>query len=99
MSECHAEQPVPTGNGLIDYKEVMARTGLRKTRVYELLDEREVEGCKLGRRKLFFRSSVDAYIERNRIGGKGASVPALAPSPRPRPRQRKAEQGRVFKFL
>jgi excisionase family DNA binding protein len=85
---------------VIDYKEVMARTGLGKTRVYELLDECEVEGCRLGGRKLFFRSSVDAYIERNRIGGSGA--PAVAPPPAParaRRRPRRADEGLVFKFL
>ncbi len=84
---------------IIDYKEVMARTGLGKSRVYELLDQGELEGYQPGRRKLFFASSVDAYIERNRIGGTGTPVPAPAPARRPRPRPLRAEEGRVFRFL
>jgi len=83
---------------VLDYKDVMARTGLGKTRVFELLDQGEFEGYQSGRRKLFFASSVDAYIERNRIGVRQTPVPA-PPFPRPRRRQSSAHEGRVFKYL
>ncbi len=69
---------------MLNYKQVMERTGLSRTKVYDLFERGELTGYRADGRRVFFASGVDAYIERNRN-----AAPAPAPPPPAAPRRRR----------
>lgn len=57
--------------------------GIGKTKIYELINAREIEIIKLGRATLIISASIEAFIERQR------EPTSAAPTPRKRGRPRK----------
>ena len=83
----------------LDYKQVMELTGLQKSYVYELFDRGELAGFRAGRRRLFFASGVQDYINRNRNAPARAPAPPAPPPRSPRRRPAAAAPATGFKFL
>src|SRR5262245_22130520 len=75
----------------LTYLEVMSRTRLGRSSVYKLFKVGELGGYRSGRRVLFLTASVEAYIERTKVGGKGSRE--LPPPPVPRRPNRPAPPG------
>lgn len=74
----------------LTYRQVMARTGLKKSSVYKLLETGHLTGYRpdgLGTKRkpaVFFESGVESYMERGRV--RPAPPEFLHPSPPPRRR-------------
>ena len=60
---------------VLNYKQVMELTGLKKSHIYQLFNVGKLSGYCSGKRKLFFESGVQQYMESNR------NVPAATPRP------------------
>jgi excisionase family DNA binding protein len=59
---------------LASVKAVMRRTGLGRTKIYELIAEGELQPVKVGRRTMFRVDELAAWVERlPRLGGDGSS--------------------------
>jgi predicted DNA-binding transcriptional regulator AlpA len=83
-------------DGLLDYKQVMALTGLGKSQIYDFFKSGELTGYKGGGRKgiRFYPSGVRAFMERRqnkRVQPK--------PLPRRRPPRPTGAPSMVFRHL
>ncbi|MGH3633961.1 MAG: helix-turn-helix domain-containing protein [Mycobacterium sp.] len=58
---------------LVSHDEAMHMIGIGRTKLYELIDAREIEPVKIGRRALITTKSITAYVDRL----SQAAVPAL----------------------
>jgi excisionase family DNA binding protein len=51
--------------------EVVAATGIGRTKVYEAIRDRDLPIVKIGKRSLVLDEDLRAWLRRHRIGGKG----------------------------
>ena len=63
---------------LTNEHDTMRRLSIGRTKLLELLGERELESVKIGRRRLIVSSSIDRYIQRLRAAQAPANVTAAA---------------------
>ncbi len=74
---------------VIDAKVAAGQLGVSLSMVYKLLRLGELEGYAVGRRKLIYADSLDAYRQRKAFGRAAAPEPAPVNGTRLRSRQRK----------
>jgi excisionase family DNA binding protein len=76
------------------YKEAMALTGLKKTKLYDLFRRGVIRGYRDGAMIRFYRASLLAYMKERE------NIPAVPPPTSKHPRQSASNPPRVrFKFL
>jgi len=73
---------VETGKEILSFADVLDYLGISRSLLFKLMSEGELPFAKLGRRTIFRRSDVDAFVEK-KIVKKGVTAPTRTPSRKP----------------
>ena len=78
-----------------DWREAMAVTGLKKTKLYDLFRDGRLKGYRDGGMIRFYRTGLMSYMKEQEV----TAAPLATPVPPRKPTARAAATGTRFKFL